>query len=294
MSTIAQYILMTLLWGTTWFIAKFQVGVVDPLVSVSYRFIVASLVLLSIASIKRVPLKATRREHTLLLFMGATTFAINYVLIYIALKYIPSGMVAILFSTAVFWCAINSALFLKHPLQKQVLFGGLIGYVGVLVISHDIIESVEFSRDTLIGIVVTLLSTYIASLGSITSEYLVRTSKKSMLLINGLGMLYGGLFLLVVSLLTKRDLMIDFSLAYIGSFIYLAVIGTAFGFTIYLSLIHKIGSPKASTILLITPLTALVISFFMREYQITPYLFLGSLFITIGNLFSLQKLFIKE
>ena len=36
----------SLVWGSTWLAIKFQLGEVDPLVSVVYRFLLASVILL--------------------------------------------------------------------------------------------------------------------------------------------------------------------------------------------------------------------------------------------------------
>ncbi len=45
-STIFLFIATLLCWGPTWYIIKFQLGTVDPMVSVFYRFFLASVIIL--------------------------------------------------------------------------------------------------------------------------------------------------------------------------------------------------------------------------------------------------------
>ena len=51
------FIIPTLIWGSTWYAIKFQLGTVNPLVSVGYRFAIAGIVLLLICKILKFNLK---------------------------------------------------------------------------------------------------------------------------------------------------------------------------------------------------------------------------------------------
>ena len=46
MKNLLFYAVTVLIWGSTWIGIKLQLGVVDPMVSVSYRFTLAALLLL--------------------------------------------------------------------------------------------------------------------------------------------------------------------------------------------------------------------------------------------------------
>jgi hypothetical protein len=81
-----------LIWGTTWLVIKFQLGVVSPEVSVAYRFGLASLVLFGWCAVRRTPLRFRARQHLSLLLLGILQFALNYVLRYLAERAITSGL----------------------------------------------------------------------------------------------------------------------------------------------------------------------------------------------------------
>ena len=68
------FIIPMLIWGSTWYIIKFQLGVVDPLVSVVYRFALAGLIMIVFAAWRRYDLKFSLRDHAYMLLQGITLF----------------------------------------------------------------------------------------------------------------------------------------------------------------------------------------------------------------------------
>mgnify|MGYP003328574935 CR=1 FL=1 len=91
------YAVTVLIWGSTWIGITFQLGHVDPLVSVIYRFSLATMVLFAWCGITRARLSLSLREHGWIALQGACLFALNYWLIYHAELYLTSGIVAVLF-----------------------------------------------------------------------------------------------------------------------------------------------------------------------------------------------------
>ena len=104
--TTRQYILFTipaLIWGSTWYVIKFQLGVVDPLLSVAYRFILAGIILLLFVLISGKKIKFSVKEHALMLLLGLSLFGINYWFVYKAETVLTSGLVAVIFSLIIFF-----------------------------------------------------------------------------------------------------------------------------------------------------------------------------------------------
>jgi drug/metabolite transporter (DMT)-like permease len=54
------YLTTVLIWGTTWIAIKWQTGVVAPPVSIAFRFILASIVMLAIVRLMRRPMRPPR------------------------------------------------------------------------------------------------------------------------------------------------------------------------------------------------------------------------------------------
>ncbi|MFS9605242.1 EamA family transporter, partial [Klebsiella pneumoniae] len=71
-----------LIWGTTWYAITFQLGAVDPVISVVLRFGIASALLALIVKATGGRLALTRGQHLAALGQGLFSFAISYAFVY--------------------------------------------------------------------------------------------------------------------------------------------------------------------------------------------------------------------
>ncbi|MBW2472725.1 MAG: DMT family transporter, partial [Deltaproteobacteria bacterium] len=98
-----------IIWGTTWLAIKFQLGSVDPMVSVLYRFIAAALTLFLYCKLRGLRMRFHLKDHIFMALQGLVLFSVNYWLIYLAEVHVTSGLVAVIFSSIVFMNMINGA-----------------------------------------------------------------------------------------------------------------------------------------------------------------------------------------
>jgi drug/metabolite transporter (DMT)-like permease len=127
---IALYLTTVLIWGTTWIAIKFQLGAVPAPVSIAYRFWIAALVLMLILLVRRQKILPPRSAWRYLLAQGLALFCCNFLCFYYATMSVPSGLVAVVFSTAPIWNAINGRIFMKRQIRPQVLGGAVLGLAG--------------------------------------------------------------------------------------------------------------------------------------------------------------------
>lgn len=121
MKNVILFSVTSIIWGSTWLAIKFQLGVVDPLVSIFYRFFLAAIILFAYSKLRGLNLKYSGKQHLFMALLGVLLFGINYWLVYIAEIYLKSGLVAVVFSTIVFFNIFNSAIFLKSKIRISVL-----------------------------------------------------------------------------------------------------------------------------------------------------------------------------
>ncbi len=287
-STIFLFIATLLCWGPTWYVIKFQLGTVDPMVSVFYRFFLASLIILLACVIKKLPLKFSLKEHFYIAVLGILLFNVNYVIFYLSTQYLISGFVALCFSSILFMNVINNIIFHKNLPNIKTIIGGAIGTMGLIFIFFDEISNFTFSNMTSYGIFLGIIATYFASLGNLVSAH---TSKINLPVVpvTGYGMLYGSISLLIFLLITKTHFNFEYSLKYNLSLVYLSVFGSVFGFSLYLSLIKKIGSNDAAYVAIIMPLIALLVSTLFEELMWNVNLVIGAIMIIFGNILILKK-----
>ncbi len=218
-STIFLFIATLLCWGPTWYVIKFQLGVVDPMVSVFYRFFLASVIILVFCIIKKYKIKFSFTEHFFIAVLGILLFNINYVIFYLSTQYLISGFVALCFSSILFMNVINNIIFHRRLPSIMTILGGTIGSLGLIFIFYDEISNFTFSSTTSFGIFLGIIATYFASLGNLVSAH---TSKINLPVVpvTGYGMLYGSVSLLIYLLITKVPLEFDFSPSYNLSLFY--------------------------------------------------------------------------
>ena len=77
MSNPVLYVITVLIWGSTWYAIKFQLGVVAAEVSLVYRFALAAAVLLLFCLVTRRSLKYSLRQHVFIALLGLFLFSTN-------------------------------------------------------------------------------------------------------------------------------------------------------------------------------------------------------------------------
>lgn len=281
------YLLTVLIWGSTWFAIKFQLGVVHEAVSLAYRFGLAALLLLLWCRFRRVRMRFSLAEHLAMAVQGACLFSLNYLLFYWCTGRITSGLVAVIFSTVIVMNIINNAVFLARPVQPRVLLGAMVGLAGItLVFWHEIAASralsAEAGHDVLMGLGIGLIATFLASLGNILSAR-NQSAGLPVLQTNAYGMTHGALLMALFALFSGQSFGFEWSLPYVASLVYLSVFGSIIAFGAYLTLIGRIGADRAAYATVLFPLVALLISSLFEGYVWTPPALLGILLVLLGN-----------
>lgn len=276
------YTICTLIWGSTWLVITFQIDAASPVTSVFWRFLLAAVILFVFCFFKKQNLKYTPGEHLLFAGQGIFMFSVNYMLTYIAETMITSGLVALSFTALIYYNMFGMRLFFKRPITRNVIFGSLLGGLGLVFIFLNEILHFDSNSQTIAGLVVGFLATLSASMGNMVAQknYQLRIP---VVVTNTFGMLYGSLFTLFVALIHGDNLAIPLTGKFLGALVYLALFGSVIAFGAYLSLAGKIGAEKAAYTSVISPVIALILSSFFENFRWTPYILAGVLLCLLGN-----------
>ncbi|MEO4049088.1 DMT family transporter [Pseudomonas sp. CAU 1711] len=280
---LSLYLLTVLIWGTTWIALKLQLGEVAIALSIAYRFSLAAIVLFAVLLLSRRLQSLDRRGQLICLAQGLCLFCLNFICFYSASQWIPSGLVAVIFSTATLWNALNARLFLGRRIAANVLAGGALGLLGLGLLFWPQLAGHQASQESLIGIGLALLGTLCFSAGNLLSSLQQQAGLRP-LTTNAWGMLYGALLLLGYCLLAGVPFTFEANARYIGSLLYLAIPGSVIGFTAYLTLVGRLGPERAAYCTVLFPVVALNISVFVEGYQWTTPALLGLGLVMLGNL----------
>jgi drug/metabolite transporter (DMT)-like permease len=277
-----------MIWGSTWMVIKFQLGVVPPAMSVAYRFLLAGVLLFIFCLIKGEKLKLDFKTHLRILTLGIFIFCTNYICTYYSTMYMASGLVSVVFAAITGMNIINSRIFLGEKVQKRVLMAALSGFLGIaLVFAHDL-KTLNLESATLIGLAYSAIGTLMASFGNMIS---VKNQKRgiSIMVSNTYGMLYGGTCTFLFALAQGHLPTFDFRFNYIWSLFYLSILGSIVAFGAYFQLIKKVGPARAAYTAVLFPIVALFLSTLFENYKWDFTSLLGVVFILAGNVFILQN-----
>lgn len=282
LNSFTLYILTILIWGTTWIAIKFQIQNVSPLISVPYRFLIAAFFMFLYCYIRKIKIKHSFKDHIFMWGQGIFLFGINYWLVYKAEIYLPSGLVAVTYSTLMIMNVINSFIFLRLPVTRSVLLGSFAGIIGILLIFSPEITNFKYSINNLRSVSFGFLSALSLSFGNIIAA---RNQKHNLSLIptTAISMSYGSVTLLLVATITGKSFMIPFNTTYLSSLLYLSIFGSLFAYYFYLTLIERLGASKASYAIILVPVVALIMSSIFENYSWNWQSLSGVMLLTIGN-----------
>lgn len=277
------YISVILIWGTTWFAIYLQQGVAAVTVSIFYRFLLASLLMMVVLLVTRRLKKLALKDHLFCVVQGCCVFAFNFYCFYHAAAYISSGLESVIFSMAVLFNAVNGMLFFRQKLQPALIPASILGLVGIVMLFWHDLSATHLAPDLLKGIGLSMLGTYGFSLGNMIST---RHKKYGldMLSTNAYAMGYGAAVMLLLSLAQGASFAVQWTASYTGSLVYLSVFGSVVAFAFYFTLVARIGASQAAYSTLLFPLVALTVSTVYEGYQWHTNAVIGLMLILLGNL----------
>jgi len=288
MKNLLLYATTVLIWGSTWLVITFQLGAVDPILSVAYRFTLASLLLLAFAMLRKINLRFTVRQHVFFGVQGVLLFSLNYLLVYLAELRLTSGLVAVIFSTLVFMNILIGALFLGTPVRLNVVVGAIIGLVGISLVFLPELSAFSLQDRGFVGMLLSLGGTLFASMGNIVAARNLREGLP-VVQTNAFGMGYGAILMFAIALLAGTPFRFETTPAYIASLVYLSLFGSILAFGAYLTLLGRIGADRAAYASLLFPLVALGISTLFEGYRWSLPALVGVLLVLAGNFLVLSR-----
>lgn len=288
MNAYVLYIFCVLVWGTTWYAIKLQLGEVDPGVSVGYRFFLAGLILSAFCWIRGVSLKVNWQVFRYFIGIAFVLYGFNYLLTYMSTEHLSSGVVALVFSLLPVFNILNFKLLFGSKMQPVVLLGSLLGVAGLGLVFRNELGGLNLDPAVLEGFILIGLGTYIASFGNMLLHVL-SIKKVSILVTNSYGMTMGGLVILTWSLLTGSALSFEWTWTYAGSLVYLSVFGSILAFGSYLAVIKRLGADRAAYAAVVFPVVALFISSFLESFVWNAWSIAGVAMTIAGNIVVLRS-----
>jgi drug/metabolite transporter (DMT)-like permease len=281
---LVSFILLCVIWGSTWLVIKEGYGGLGPFNSASVRFLIAGALMAPFVRIfgARWP---QGKEWLLVLWVGATLFTVDYGLIYWAEKSLDSGLTAVIFSVLPILTAVGAHLYLPaERLTARKLAGTLVATLGVAALFGG---TLRLDSSLAVPMLVILVAAVFAALASLA------TKKHGLALhpaaLNAPAMFVGGVLLAAASLAVGDGYRLPAAAATWGAIAYLAIAGSIVAFLIYFWLLKTWSATSLSFIAIFTPALALLLGYLVRHERPTGWSALGVVLILAGVLLALTK-----
>ena len=274
-----HYGLTVLIWGLTWTAIRLQVESAPVDVSVFYRFLMASVVALVVLALLGRLQTLTLKQHGWLFLQGLTLYSVNFLLIYRAAESMTSGLLAVVFSLAALFNALNGWLWLRLKPTARLYPAVALGTTGVaLLFWHDL----QLGNATGASILFAAAGTFWFSMGNLVSIK-VRLAQIPLLVANAWAMVYGAVILGVWCLLQGVEWVVPTSATFWGATVFLAVPGSIIAFYCYITVIQTLGADRAGYATVLFPVVALSVSTWLEGFEWTTTAVLGALLAIMGN-----------
>jgi drug/metabolite transporter (DMT)-like permease len=286
---LIPFLLITLIWSSTWIVIKDQLGAVPPAWSVTYRFVIAAAAMFVWAAASGATLRIGRRGHLVAALFGVPQFCLNFNFVYAAEHHVTSGLVATVFALLMVPNSALAWLFLKQRATWGFVAGSAIACVGVsLLFVQEMRSSPASSEQVMLGIGLTILGVLSASAANIlqASRGAAAWPLASLL---AWGMVYGILANALFALAIAGAPVIEARPAYWLGLVYLGLFASALAFPLYFTVIRAVGPGKAAYSSVLVPILAMVFSTLFEGYRWSTLAVVGGVVAFAGLVIALRS-----
>ena len=285
MASIALYILLAVIWGSTWLVIKVGYGGLGPFNVAALRFLLAGAVFAVILPLVNARWPRGRTEWALVIWVGVVMFGADYGLIYWGEQFLDSGLTAILFATLPLITVAFAHVYLPGDrITPRKLAGTLLACFGVVALFG---ESLRLDL-TKLGPMAAIIGGAVcaAAAGVATKRHGFSMHAATL---NAPAMLVGGVTLAATALATGEDVQLPRDAMTWGAIGYLAIAGSVVTFLGYFSLLKTWSVTSLSFISAFTPAIALALGFVFLDEQPTFWSAVGAGLILSGVLLALVR-----
>ena len=276
MPVIVAYLGVILIWSTTPLAIQWSGGGADFIFPLLMRMVIGLVACLILVRALRISMPLTRAALHAYLAAGSGIFG-AMLLVYWGARYVPSGLIAVLFGLIPLFAALINRVSGRHErLGRLGLIGVALGLAGLVLIFG---ASSQLHAEALPAIAAILTAVAIQA-GSLV--WVKHTGADVPVLA-----LTSGALTLVVALLLPLWLLLfghipAWSVRAGVSTLYLGLFGSVVGFTLYFYVTKHLQAGQVALITLITPVSALLLGQFLNGEQPGLDVWLGTALILFG------------
>ena len=268
------------IWSTTPLAVQWSSGNA-PIASALLRMMLGAAFCGAVMLATRVKLPFDQRARALFLASGLSIFG-SMTLIYWAAQSIPSGWIAVLFGLSPLFTGLFSILVEpESDLTITRSAGILLGFFGLYLVFR---AGLSFKEDSLLGVALVVVAVLISSSSAVLIRHLAHARDLSGIQITTGGLLVAIPFFALTALLVDPVSQLQFTPKAQAAILYLGLLGTGIGFSLYFFLLKHTSASNVSLVTLVTPITALLIGSWLNNEPVIPNVWWGGICVCLGLL----------
>lgn len=242
---VLQALLVTFLWSTSWVLIKIGLKEIPPLTFAGLRYSMAFLCLLLVSrrSSRAASLRSlSRKGWVQLIALGLIFYAVTQGAQFVGLAYLPAMTVNLLLSfTSAIVALMGIVLLAEHPSIRQ-WSGVVLSLMGALIYFYP----ASFPAGQVVGFIAVAIGVLANAGSSILGRHINRTGVASPLIVTTASMGIGAMALLVTGIVSQG--LPRLSLTNWAIVVWLAIVNTAFAFTLWNHTLRTLTAMESSII----------------------------------------------
>lgn len=281
------FVLVALIWGSTWWVITGQIHGVAPSWSVTWRFALAAPAMFALALATGKSLRIGKAGHWLALGIGLSQFCGNFNFVYRAEQHLTSGVVAVMFALLMVPNALFARVLLKQPITPRFLVGSAVAIAGVALLLVHEGRAAELGSDVGLGVWLAVGGILAASIANVIQA---NETGRALPLVSLLAwsMLYGFVADAAFAWSTAGAPTFPERWEYWAGIAWLAIAGSVVTFPLYYAIVREIGPGRAAYNGVLVVIVAMLISTLLEGYRWTPLAAVGAALGLFGMVVALR------
>ena len=284
---VFPFVLVALIWGSTWWVITTQLAAVPAAWSVTLRFVLATPAMALLALVTGKSLRISGSAHRLALIVGISQFCGNYMFVYQAERHLTSGIVAVMLGLLLVPNALLGRFLLGQPITRRFLVGSTIAIVGIALLLVNEARGGAGSDNVWLGVILAIGGLLAASIANVVQANETGRSVPMASLL-AWSMLYGTLIDAGLAWATTGLPVFPRDPAFWLGTAYLALAGSVVTFPLYFTLVRKLGAGPAAYNGVASIVLAMLLSTLLEGYGWTPLALTGSVLALAGLVIALR------
>lgn len=278
--------IMYVAWGTTYIGIAFTIETMPPLMSMSFRFVAASLALFVFIGVRNGwdSLRLTRKELSSSIFLGVLMLGTGLGTMALAEKVVPIGVASLIVAAMPIWTALFRTLDNDRPKISSLvgIVGGLIGIGIIMLPGHTIARPDSAGQNVTLWMFIILFGNLCWSLGSFIAPRMETPSNP--LVLSTYEMAGAAVALFVAGLINQESIsdFMDASARSWGGWIYLVTVGSLIGYTVYTWLLENAPITLVSTYAYVNPVVAVALGIVIFSETLTNNILIGGFIVIVS------------